>query len=308
MTQVQPSGAAKLDFSLGFNVFPLLPFQKKPAIDWKTYETQKASEDEIQAWFTGTQSNHAVVCGHISGGLVIQDLESQLDFEQFFPRWQELAQRTRVVTTPHGGVHVYWIAQEETPRRTKIFGGAHLVDILGTGGYACGAGSVLDHSLCDKKKCKSEGVSRYEVLGTYEVSLASAGLLESTLKRGQELGWQVGRTVHVGSTGGFPELFSKALELDENLRDLYAGDWQKWVPKSRSEAEFVLVLKLVTLGFPDQAIHEAMEECLIGKWREGGRQYQDLTIREARRTRAEGLLQKQAAKTKPKVDLNAKWG
>ena len=83
-------------------------------------------------------------------------------------------------------------------------------------------------------------------------------------------------------TGSHPK-FEELLEKDAKLRDLYAGNWQKYNFKSeRSGAEESFVTKLCQAGFTDDKISEVMKGCKIGKWQEKGKSYHNATIKKGR--------------------------
>ncbi|MDG7044327.1 MAG: bifunctional DNA primase/polymerase [Nitrososphaerota archaeon] len=189
---LQPNSAARLLYESGVNVFPLIPHTKRPAITWEPFQNRKITEAEFEKFFpSGSNTNYAVICGQISGGLVIQDFETMEDFVAFYPSWQNLGKETLLVKTPHGGVHVYWRSLEGEGRHTRIFGQDHPMDFLGAGGYALGPGAEIDHSLCDRTKCHLTGITRYEVIGeVWTIADAGAGLFEATLSRGRALGWK----------------------------------------------------------------------------------------------------------------------
>lgn len=65
------------------------------------------------------------------------------------------------------------------------------------------------------------------------------------------------------------------IKTDSELYNLYNGDVKKYA--SRSEAEESLVCKLVARGFDKQTIFSIMANSKIGKWKEKGLSYRDLT-------------------------------
>lgn len=72
------------------------------------------------------------------------------------------------------------------------------------------------------------------------------------------------------------------LKMDLKLSDMYNGDFQKHTGNSdRSQAEMIVVCKLIGYGFTDQEIEEAMFSCRIGKWQEKPDGYHNLTIKNA---------------------------
>lgn len=120
--------------SLGFTVCIAPRGEKKPAIDWKEYQNEPASNEMIQEW-QGTRSNVAIITGRASGVIVL-DVDS--------PEAQELVDKLNLPETPvvrsARGRHYYFRnPSDEIRNKTKV-GGAQL-DIRGEGGLIIGAGS-----------------------------------------------------------------------------------------------------------------------------------------------------------------------
>ena len=81
--------------------------------------------------------------------------------------------------------------------------------------------------------------------------------------------------------------FEVLLKNNAKLKDLYAGNWQRYGFPTRSEAEESLVTILCMNDFSDEEIKTTMEGCKIGKWREKSKSYQDKTIKKGREFAAE---------------------
>lgn len=92
--------------------------------------------------------------------------------------------------------------------------------------------------------------------------------------------------------------FSELLEHDTKLKELYAGNWQKYNFKSRSEAEQSLVTILCMNGFSDDEIKEIMRGCKIGKWQEKEESYHNATVKKGREFAASHPKQKPAKSNK----------
>lgn len=75
MTHIPYDTAAILSYEYGFSVFPLRPRSKEAAIPWKQFQTQKASEEQLDKWAETMEYNWAVVCGSISD-LVVFDCDN----------------------------------------------------------------------------------------------------------------------------------------------------------------------------------------------------------------------------------------
>jgi hypothetical protein len=104
----------------GFNPIPIIPNGTKcPAVEWKPYQTQRATPAELKKWFGKRKHGIGIVCGPISGNLLVIDFDKQA--EHIYPQWleqvrqqlPELANRLAVVQTPRPGYHV-WLKTTET--------------------------------------------------------------------------------------------------------------------------------------------------------------------------------------------------
>lgn len=71
-------------------------------------------------------------------------------------------------------------------------------------------------------------------------------------------------------------------KVDNKLDDLLSGDWSDYGFKSRSEAEFSLIVKLVKYGFNQESIQSIMDNVSeIGKWKSESENYRGRTINNA---------------------------
>lgn len=115
---------------LGYSIIPLKPRSKEPLIKWVEYQNQKATEDEVRAWWFKTpDANVGLITGSVSG-LVVIDLDGipGLDFAQ-----SKSIVSSAVVKTGNGK-QLYYRDVEGTCKNTvkKISAG---VDTRGEGGY-----------------------------------------------------------------------------------------------------------------------------------------------------------------------------
>src|SRR5437867_4468188 len=98
--------AAERYASLGLSSIPLKAMSKLPDLaTWQQYQKRVPSEQERKAWFS-VPRNLAILCGAISGGLVVLDFDDPRAFAYCFPDPVEIARKTLVVETGRG-VHVY---------------------------------------------------------------------------------------------------------------------------------------------------------------------------------------------------------
>ena len=87
----------KMFQDLGLNVIPCKEKSKEPAISWKEYQNKK--------YFGHFEKdcNLAVICGKVSGGLVVIDIDSP----ELFPGFEKLKEETLVTRTGSGGYHIF---------------------------------------------------------------------------------------------------------------------------------------------------------------------------------------------------------
>ena len=134
--------AAKEYLKLGYSVLPVMitwdgqKFQKKPTVDWKKYQAEYATEEDLNKWFGNRSTNNGIgiVTGKISRLFVI-DVDSKEDADQDI---EELKLKSiKVVKTISGGKHFYYQINEkdriEIKNAVKI--GERKVDIRGEGGF-----------------------------------------------------------------------------------------------------------------------------------------------------------------------------
>ena len=108
---------------LGYNCIPIaLDGSKRPAVTtWKPYQTQQTNSTERYQWFEQRRYGIGIVCGSVSGNLLVMDFDR--DAEQSYPEWiqqvreqmPELADQLAVVKTPRPGYHVWLTCDDELP-------------------------------------------------------------------------------------------------------------------------------------------------------------------------------------------------
>ena len=92
---------AKQYAALELSVIPLQG--KRPALkSWKRYQKERASSKEIEHWHQqGLLENVGIVCGSVSGNLVVLDLDGAAGYPAFAATFPHLADTYTVAT---GGV------------------------------------------------------------------------------------------------------------------------------------------------------------------------------------------------------------
>jgi hypothetical protein len=123
--------------SYGLSVIPLKPGEKVPLVKWEKYQEEQPSIDEVQKWFKDTNNNIAIICGKVSGNLVVIDFDDAEVYEKFMKEIEsdtelkDIIEGTWLVRTGKG-YHIYLKVDSDKP--VKI-GKLAKVDIKGEGGY-----------------------------------------------------------------------------------------------------------------------------------------------------------------------------
>lgn len=127
----------------GISVIPAIG--KKPSIRWESAQTRRAPIGQIQGWDqAGLLQNVAVVCGQVSGGLVILDcdgIEAIKLFKRYFPA---LADGTLAITSgSRRGAHYWFFCGLPTPT-TRAMGipGVGNIELRSEGTYTIAPPSI----------------------------------------------------------------------------------------------------------------------------------------------------------------------
>lgn len=121
----------------GMSVIPVAQ-DKKPLIKWESYQKQRATKEEIQAWWKKHPgANIGLVTGEISNLLVVD-----CDTPESTQRVQEAIPENLIVPcekTPRGGMHFFFSHSEGFVNRARV---AADIDIRTSGGYIAVAPSI----------------------------------------------------------------------------------------------------------------------------------------------------------------------
>ena len=100
--------AAKGYAAMGMSVIPLKG--KRPVLtSWTQYQQNRAMPSEIEAWHKqGILQNIGIVCGSVSGNLVVLDLDGVEGYPAFAASFPQLAETYTVATGGGAGKHVYF--------------------------------------------------------------------------------------------------------------------------------------------------------------------------------------------------------
>ncbi|MCE7871441.1 DUF3987 domain-containing protein [bacterium CPR1] len=135
-----PLTRARALAALGCSIIPIPPGTKKPSIRWASYQTERATDDQLRSWFgVGRTEAMAIITGAVSG-LVVVDTDS--------PEAEEWARAnlpaTRAMVRTSKGWHRYYRAPDVPVRnaaRIQTGQGKLALDVRGDGGYVLAPGS-----------------------------------------------------------------------------------------------------------------------------------------------------------------------
>lgn len=138
-------GAKEPDTDLLPRVYDEAADKTRPS--WKPFQDRPPNEAELRHWFARSDAGIGIVCGLVSGGLVVLDIESP----ELYERWRKLAAQlvdeailaTLPVVASGKGRHVY--IRTETPpgnRKLAMRGRDVLAETRGQGGYIVAPPSV----------------------------------------------------------------------------------------------------------------------------------------------------------------------
>ena len=124
----------------GFSIVPVAPTpEKKATVKWTKYQTERATEEEILAWWAkDPDSMIGMITGELSGVDVV-DVDGTETPQELIDILGEDLERIPGSRTPRGGRHYYFKHREGVRGKTNIWKaekGKTMVDIRGEGNYA----------------------------------------------------------------------------------------------------------------------------------------------------------------------------
>lgn len=126
----------------GWQVFPLLPNDKRPATE-NGFKAATAQREIIEGWWLRwPDANVGIVTGAVSG-IVVLDIDRKHGVDGVLAATELALPETLVIRTPTGGFHLFFTLPEgvSVARRIGVRPG---LDILGDGGYVVAAGSRVN--------------------------------------------------------------------------------------------------------------------------------------------------------------------
>lgn len=122
----------------GLSVIPLRPRDKKPSISsWAEFQKRRPTESEVAEWFKDGDKNIGIVCGKVSGGLLVVDFDDSEAIPYVVESLSELQKKTMVVRTGKG-YHIYYKCKETPNLKLPNL----KIDVKGEGGYVVAPPSV----------------------------------------------------------------------------------------------------------------------------------------------------------------------
>jgi hypothetical protein len=137
----------------GFSVIPIRgDGSKAPAVaTWKQYQFARPTQDDLREWFDGRDDlGIGVVCGRISGNLVVIDFDLAAVWDDYAAiietEFPGLLGRYPLARTPGGGAHLYVQGGPLVGNRKLASDPARapkctLIETKGVGGYVLAPGS-----------------------------------------------------------------------------------------------------------------------------------------------------------------------
>lgn len=128
----------------GFRVFPLIPNDKRPAIErWPDKATTDLATID-RYWRSHPDANIGIATG---AGLMVVDVDMKNGKNGYatliaLERRHGTIQSSMTISTPSGGMHLYLRTKASVPNSVDKVGPG--IDIRGEGGYVVGPGSTID--------------------------------------------------------------------------------------------------------------------------------------------------------------------
>jgi hypothetical protein len=114
---------------LGWSVIPVVKQTKRPAVEWKEYQTNPANQEQIEDWWRDEDYNVGIVTGSVSNLCVV-------DFDGPGATGLVKLPRTATVATPHGEHWYYQYREGDIGNQARFLSvGDSAVDIRCEGGY-----------------------------------------------------------------------------------------------------------------------------------------------------------------------------
>jgi predicted transcriptional regulator len=209
---------------------------KEPPFPWKEFQKRPLTASEIERLFTKKQDNNiGIVCGKVSQNLVVLDFDDinlYTDLVSKNPIIRSLSRNSLTVRTKRG-IHVYVRTLDKTVSQETKEKIPHL-DIKGQGGLVAAPDSIYETEE------GRNGQYIFDFLDTREIQTVPFDDLSFLhLKEAEDVN---------ASFLGLGYRYYRILKGDYDFGFNYEKKKNRRMYPSRSEAEFALILKLVSLG------------------------------------------------------------
>lgn len=127
--------AAWLYLRAGFSVIPCLGKQPYGLRSWAEFQHHKPNHNQLLMWERqGRFRNVGIICGAVSGNLVVIDLDGEAAVKTFENQWPSLARTYTVLSGSGKGKHLYFYC-DKLPATTKAMAlpGGGNIELRSTG-------------------------------------------------------------------------------------------------------------------------------------------------------------------------------
>ncbi len=125
---------------MGIAVIPIQRTSKKPRIAWMEYQKRLPSSEELKRWFdVADPPNIAIVCGAVSGNLVVLDFDDEVLYRKFWFHESALRNATVLVKSARPGRYHVWLRSDESFKKFKP---VDRLDVQAEGSYVLAPPSV----------------------------------------------------------------------------------------------------------------------------------------------------------------------
>lgn len=175
--------AALSYLSMGLSVIPLKPLSKEPLLNWKEFQSRRASESEVKDWFNKcTSANVGIVTGSVSGIAVVD-----LDGPEGLNSGRSLGLKSSVVSLTGNGRQLWYKNDVTLKNYVKLLPG---IDVRAEGGYVVAPPSRHPNGRSYRWLNPLKSLATLEPFPSGvlipTVSSVDAGLVSTT---GNEKGW-----------------------------------------------------------------------------------------------------------------------
>lgn len=105
---------------------------KRPRISWKPFQERLPSSEEVRQWWAWwPAANIGIVCGKVSDGLAVLDIDDVELAERLLK--SGLPKEAMMCRTPRGGLHIYLTESKSSSSSGPLVAG--VADMKAEGGY-----------------------------------------------------------------------------------------------------------------------------------------------------------------------------